>query len=103
MPRPFKQELSDEKLRYHRQRCQARYRGEPWSEEFTFERWWEIWQPLWPQRGRRADQLTMVRQQTDRAWHQDNVEIRVRRQWLSEMSRQKTTLRWQQLREAVQS
>lgn len=99
MPRPFKQELSDEKLRYHRSRCQARYRGEPWSEEFTFEEWWRIWQPLWPQRGTHADQLIMVRRDPQEPWSQHNVEIWLRRDWLSHSSRIHTRLNWQKRRE----
>jgi len=75
-----------QRLCYHRSRCQARFRREPWSEEFTFEEWWRIWQPHWLERGTYADCLIMCRVDWDQAWHQDNVRLVVRRDWLSENS-----------------
>lgn len=76
--------LSDQRLKYHRQRCQARFRSEPWAESFTFEQWWEIWRFYWDQRGRNRDDLVLVRVDTAKPWSKNNVKLRVRREWLSE-------------------
>lgn len=85
MTRP-KMPLPHQRLCYHRSRCQARFRREPWSEEFTFEAWWQIWQSHWSERGTYADCLIMVRRDTDLPWHPQNVDLVIRRDWLSENS-----------------
>lgn len=102
MPGPKKHSLNAQKLAYARSRCQARFRAEPWSDEFTFEVWWQIWQPFWSQRGTQADCLIMVRRDTQLPWHQDNVEIWLRRDWLRTCGVINTGRRWRQWRETGQ-
>lgn len=99
MPRLFKHSLSDQRLAFHRSRAQARFRQEPWSEEFTFEQWWEIWRDHWHRRGRAPDDLVLVRRHCDQPWHQENVDLWLRRDWLQKSSRESTLRRWQQWRE----
>lgn len=82
MARPF-HPLHRQRLAYHRQRCQARFRGEPWSEEFTFEQWWQIWEPNWHRRGTYVMCLIMRRLNTTLPWHQNNVGLISRSEWLS--------------------
>lgn len=85
MSRPTHPE-SDQILKYHRQCCQARFRGEQWDPEFTYEQWWEIWEPEWHRRGRQADDLIMVRIDIHQPWSRKNVELMVRRDWLREIN-----------------
>jgi hypothetical protein len=85
MTRP-KMPLFKQRLCYHRSQAQARFRREPWAPEFTFEEWWRIWQPRWSDRGTYRHCVIMCRVDTDLPWHQDNVALKIRRDWLSENS-----------------
>jgi hypothetical protein len=102
MAKPFKQELWQQKLAYSRQRCQARFRAEPWSDEFTFDEWWQIWQPNWLRRGRGTDDLVMVRRDIAKAWHQQNVDLWRRGDWLRQCGEFYTRARWRRWRETGQ-
>ncbi len=89
-----KKEGSPERLAYQRSQCQARYLNQPWSEEFTFEEWWRCWQPHWPRRGRGARDFCMIRQDQDLPWHQDNVDICERLEYLQPEGRYWRNRRW---------
>jgi len=72
--------LADQRLAFHRQRAQAKYRSEPWA--LTFDEWWQLWQPHWSERGMRADQYCMVRRDLTLPWRLDNVVVCARREYL---------------------
>lgn len=76
--------LTVQNTAFNKQRCQARFRNEPW--DMTFEEWWDIWQYQWHLRGRRADDWIMVRIDTKQSWNKNNVELWVRRDWLREIN-----------------
>lgn len=47
------------KARYSNHKAMAKIRGIPW--EFTFETWWDKWEPFWLNRGRKAHNSVMSR------------------------------------------
>ena len=47
------------KGKYCRQKIHARQRGIEW--EFTFDLWWEMWEPHWENRGCTAGKFVMCR------------------------------------------
>ena len=63
----------DKFLKWHQQRNQAMWRGENWA--ITFEEFEELWADKWDQRGRRPQDLCMVRQDYLKDWDLDNVHI----------------------------
>lgn len=63
---------------YRQQRNQALWRGEVWCIEF--DQYVLMWGTLWPQRGRTAHSLCMVRLRYDQPWSVDNAEIVTRAQ-----------------------
>lgn len=79
MARP-KLPLDQQRLAYHRQRAQAKFRGEPW--DMTFDQWWEMWQPYWALRGMSRDSRCMIRRDHTRSWHPENCAIIERHQYL---------------------
>jgi hypothetical protein len=73
--------LSRQRLSWHRQRCQARYRNEPWH--IDFDAWWQLWQPYWDQRGMKTTEYCMIRQDDTQPWQLSNVLIVQRWEYLS--------------------
>lgn len=70
---------------WHRARNQARYRGEDWQlTELEFR---ELWLPVWQQRGRHSQDLTMSRVSYDQGWVPGNIEIITRREFLTRNQR----------------
>lgn len=76
-----------QRLAYHRMRAQAIYRGEQWSDQFDFDTWWRIWETEWANRGTYADCTIMTRDDPEAPWHQDNVSLANRREWLQHCGR----------------
>lgn len=71
-------ELRARRLAFLRSRCQARYRGEPWS--LTLDEWCQLWSlDRWRQRGRSAENLILTRKNIDAGWDLGNCEVRYRR------------------------
>jgi hypothetical protein len=74
---PAKKKIQDELLHarhlgFHRSRCQAKFRGEPW--ELTEEDWNAIWTPeRWLRRGRGNTELCMSLLDEMGGWTVDNV------------------------------
>lgn len=56
---------------YVQQRNGARHRGIDW--EFTFDAWWEIWQPYWHLRGPGKNGLCMAREKDEGPYAPGNV------------------------------
>ena len=63
----------DKFLKWHQQRNQAKWRGEKWH--IDFEEFCELWADQWSRRGRRPEDLCMVRKSYDEDWTLDNVHI----------------------------
>ena len=64
---------------YLKAKAQAAYRNEPWH--LTINDWFAVWTPeLWARRGRRSEDVCMVRKNTDLPFSLDNVLI-VTRYW----------------------
>lgn len=95
MAGPKKHPHWQQRLAFHRSRCQARRLGEPWAQEFTFEQWLNLWAGDWSKRGRGLRDLCMVRVDRDLPWHQDNVDICERREYLQPQGRYWRGGRWQ--------
>lgn len=60
--------------------AQARFRNEGW--DLTFQEYYTIWAPHWPNRGRKSHNVCMTRKDWDDAWTWDNVEIVSRQEHL---------------------
>lgn len=84
-PHQWTPEEKPRRLAYHRQRCQARFRGEEWLDSFTFEQWWEIWQPYWHNRGQASTDYQMSRCDPEKSWNYWNVMIIERKKFYSEL------------------
>jgi hypothetical protein len=71
------------RLAYIRSRAQAKYRNEDW--ELTFEDWCHFWntEKLFNQRGRKINDLTMVRFEESEPWSTANCVIITRLNQLS--------------------
>lgn len=65
-------------IAFGRARCQARFRGEPWT--LTFEDWEEIWRDRWHLRGRASGDLCLSRCDYRQGWSVENCELITRRQ-----------------------
>ena len=57
------------------QRNQARFRGETWTDEYTFEQWRELWREHWNDRGRANNQYCLTRRDYNQPWTQDNSQV----------------------------
>ena len=61
-------------MAWHKSRQQAIFRNEPW--DLTVEDWFELWtKPKWARRGRRRQDLCMIRQDNTISWNIDNCKI----------------------------
>lgn len=60
-------------MKWHQQRNQAHWRGEKWAIEF--DKFCELWGDQWDRRGRKPDDLCMVRKNYDEDWTLENVHI----------------------------
>lgn len=58
-------------------RVSARLRGHEWN--LDWPSWRDIWQPFWDQRGRGAQDLCLTRQDWEKPWSPDNIELITRR------------------------
>tara|TARA_R110000772_G_scaffold205144_4_gene315396 strand:+ start:4211 stop:4495 length:285 start_codon:yes stop_codon:yes gene_type:complete len=58
---------------FHRQKAQAKYRGETWN--IDFEQWWGLWETYWDLRGRRPSDYCMRQLDTQLGWEMPNLEI----------------------------
>ena len=72
---------------YWRSRSQARWRGESWPDEFTFDQWWAIWRPWFHQRGRGVNDSVMIRVDDSLPWGPSNVDIVERWEYLTPRGR----------------
>lgn len=72
---------------YWRSRCQSRWRGESWPDEFTWQIWWDLWRPYWHQRGRGLEDFVMIRVDETRPWSPTNVDIVERWEYLTPRGR----------------
>lgn len=61
------------RLRYAQHKANAAKRGVEW--DFTFDEWWAIWAPRWPERGPHKDQLGMCRTHDKGPYSPDNVRL----------------------------
>ena len=66
-------ELQRKRNIFHRQRAQAKYRGEVWN--IDFEQWWGLWEPYWDLRGRRPSDYCIRQLDNDFGWEMHNLEI----------------------------
>ena len=66
-------------LGWVRAKCQAKFRGEQW--DITEEDWiYILWtDQLWARRGRKSQDLCLIRDDSKAAWSMDNVMIVTRR------------------------
>lgn len=61
-------------LNWHKHRSQARFRGEGYN--LKVEDFFKLWQPdLWQRRGRKRDELCLIRQDENTAWSLDNCRV----------------------------
>ena len=60
---------------YHR--VTSRLRGDQW--DLAWEDWRDAWLPYWDQRGRAARDLCLTRQDWEKPWRADNIELITRR------------------------
>lgn len=68
-------------IAYLRMKAQCKFRSEPF--DLTIEEFFELWpQELWSQRGMRAEQLVMVRQDPEGSWTKSNCLVVTRYQQL---------------------
>lgn len=74
-------------MAYASQLVSARKRGIEWL--FTFESWWQMWQPLWHRRGKRAHELCMARFGDAGPYSPTNVRITTNRENHEERERRK--------------
>jgi hypothetical protein len=65
--------LHTQYLAWLQQRNQAQWRKEGWH--IPFNEWLEMWKLQWHNRGRRPENVCMVRTDYDLPWTRDNVEI----------------------------
>ena len=72
-----------------RHRAQARFRGE--QHDMTFDEYFDLWDGQWEYRGRAADELCMTRKDPSEAWSKHNCELRIRREYLAELNKAKTS------------
>lgn len=61
------------RCRYSQHKHNAKRRGIPFL--LTFEQWWEIWAPHWPDRGKGAGKLVMARYGDEGPYASWNVRI----------------------------
>jgi len=54
-------------------RAQARFRSEPY--ELTWPQWQQVWAGQWHLRGRRQQDIMMVRTDLARPWARDNIQF----------------------------
>jgi hypothetical protein len=80
--RKFKDIIDHERhTQYWRRKAQAIYRQEGWS--MTLEEYFNLWtRDLWPQRGRKRDELVMIRRDVEKPWSHANCCIVTRYQQL---------------------
>lgn len=85
--RPFiePRELAQPRRAFQRQRCQARFRGEEWADDFTFEQWWSLWQPYWHNRGQSSTDYQMSRSDPEKSWNYYNVMIIERKKFYQDL------------------
>ena len=77
---PNKPEFHYAIIKYLRQRCQAKFRNEPW--EFPMEEWMAVWNGRLSLRGRKTNALCMQRKDWNKPWCATNVEIVSRKEQL---------------------
>ena len=66
--------LRQRRLSFYRSRCQARFRGEPWS--LTLDQYESIWpREIFTQKGRGPGTLVMGRRDPSEGWHLANVMV----------------------------
>jgi hypothetical protein len=71
---------------WHCARSQAHYRGEKYF--LTFEEFCELWtDDLWERRGRKSDELAMIRINPNAPWSIDNCQIVTRKEQLGRDNR----------------
>jgi hypothetical protein len=83
-PDPFDHERH---IAYLRWRCQATYRGE--DVELTLAEWFAIWSTpeLWARRGRRVDDICLIRKDIHAPWRRGNLALIDRRTQLTMSNR----------------
>ena len=59
--------------RYNGHKSRAKERGIPWG--FTFETWWQMWEPHWDNRGRGSEELCMCRDGDTGPYSPENCRI----------------------------
>lgn len=65
--------MDDSRLKYLQHKANAKQRGLEF--EFTFEEWWEIWEPHFHNRGRNKGMLQMCRTRDEGGYTPGNVRI----------------------------
>ncbi len=66
-------DLQHKKNIFHRQRAQAKYRGETWN--LDYDQWWGMWEPYWDLRGRKLSEYCMRQLDTQLGWEPNNLEV----------------------------
>jgi hypothetical protein len=59
-------------------KAQAKFRGEEFT--LTFDQYYNIWLPLWDQRGRKSGDMCMTRRDESRGWTKTNTVILTRKE-----------------------
>lgn len=80
--RKFRDPVDHERhIQYWRRKAQAIFRKEGW--DMSMEEFFELWtRDLWPQRGRKRDELVMIRKDIEKPWSKENCLIVTRYQQL---------------------
>ena len=78
-PDPYKHSMY---VPWMKHRAQASYRQE--DHTLTFEQFYELWKDHWEYKGRAADDYCLTRIDPEKAWSQDNCELRIRKEYLKE-------------------
>jgi hypothetical protein len=76
------------------QRNQARFRGEGWTDEYSFEQWQSLWQSHWHQRGRKPEDYCMTRRDPAQPWTQENSQVIPRSEHMTTQARLAANARW---------
>lgn len=77
-------------LTWLQQRNQARFRGEEW--DLSFEKWSEMWEEHWFNRGRASENYCMTREDPDGPWDETNTIVITRLEQLRRHRERQTLL-----------
>tara|TARA_R110000796_G_scaffold176311_1_gene293176 strand:+ start:589 stop:897 length:309 start_codon:yes stop_codon:yes gene_type:complete len=80
-PRNPDREAVARNISYNNSRSQARYRSESWS--LDKETYFRLWNGMWDKRGRTMESYCMIQTIPGEGWHEHNVEIVCRREFIT--------------------